>query len=164
MSLHADQEEKYTEEFKTANWRCDHHREEIKELKADNAVMWIRLNSMEQRLCHCQDRPGPPISAVGSPEPSSQPTCLESSLEYHTPPIEVISLHSDTPSPEPLLIPDPIIIRDDSPIILSNSENIVHQSCIRSSSPIRSQPVVARMRPGIHPYRRDIFHKLGRPQ
>ena len=129
MSLHADQEEKYTEEFETANRHCDHHREEIEELKADNAVMWIRLNSMERRLFHCQDQPGPPISAVGSPEPPTQPAHPESSLEYHTPPIEVVSLHSSTPSPEPLPIPTPIVICDDSPIILSDLENIPPPCC-----------------------------------
>ena len=137
MSLHADQEEKYAEEFETANQRCDRHREDIEELKAQNAVMWIRLNSMERRLCHCQDRPGPPISAVGSLEPPTQPARPESSLEYHTPPIEVVSL---APTPEPLPIPTPIVVCDDSPIVLSDSENIPPACC--SAPPPPEAPLI----------------------
>ena len=42
---------------------------------------------MSRWLCRCADCQGPPISAVGSPQPP--PYARSLSPEFHTPPIEV---------------------------------------------------------------------------
>ena len=63
---------------------------------------------MLRRLCRCANRQGPPISAVGLPQPP--PYARSPSPEFHTPPIEVHLIEdAETPPPQtsPLLVPPP---------------------------------------------------------
>ena len=106
MSMHDGQEEDLNSrldrhQFNINQLREDHNslKEEYQELEAENAVLRIRLNHMQDRLCHCADRRNPPISAVGSPALPAVPASPEYSPEFHTPSIEVQSLGSVSSAP-----------------------------------------------------------------
>ena len=82
---------------------------------------------MARRLCRCADHQGPPISAVGSPQPP--PYARSPSLEFHTPPLEfmpVADLLSSPPSPTALPVPPPI---SQSPIPFLEQENAPPTCC-----------------------------------
>ena len=82
----------------------------------------VRQQQMLRRLCRCADRQGPPISAVGSPQPP--PYARSPSLEFHTPPIKVCPIEdAETPPPQtsPLPVPPPA---PESPTLFSDAENI----------------------------------------
>ena len=100
--------------------RMNHHREDINWNKEEYILLQAGLQENEDMctqlsicgqqmarwLCCCADRQGPPISAVGSPLPP--PYERSSSLEFHTPPIEVHLIDDalTTPSsPAPILVP-----------------------------------------------------------
>ena len=82
---------------------------------------------MARWLCRCADRQGPPISAVGLPQPP--PYARSPSPEFHTPPLEfmpVVDLPSSPPSPTALPIPPPV---SQSPIPFPEQENAPPACC-----------------------------------
>ena len=88
---------------------------------------------MLRRLCRCADRQGPPISAVGSPQPP--PYARSPSPEFHTPPIKVRLIEdTKTPPPQtsPLPVPPPA---PESPIPFSDAENIPPACCANPPAP-----------------------------
>ena len=88
---------------------------------------------MSRWLYRCADRQGPPISAVGSPQPP--PYARSPSLEFHTPPIEVCPIEdAETPPSQTslLLVPPPA---PESPIPFSNAENIPPACCANPPAP-----------------------------
>ena len=88
---------------------------------------------MSRQLCRCADHQGPPISAVGSPQPP--PYARSPSPEFHTPPIEVHLIEdAETPpsSPGPILVPPPA---PESPILFSDAENIPPACCANPPAP-----------------------------
>ena len=75
---------------------------------------------MLKRLCRCADHQGPPISAVGSPQP---------------PPIEVRPIEdakTPPPSHSPIPVPPPA---PESPISFSDAENIPPACCANPPAP-----------------------------
>ena len=73
------------------------------------AELSFRGQQMVRRLCRCADRQGPPISAVGSPQPP--PYSRTPSPEFQTPPQEfmpVVDVPRSPPSPTALPVPPPI--------------------------------------------------------
>ena len=81
----------------------------------------------------CADRQGPPISAVGSPQPP--PYARSPSPEFHTPPIKVCPIDdtkSVPSSPGPILVPPPA---PESPIPSSDAENIPLACCANPPAP-----------------------------
>ena len=88
---------------------------------------------MLRQLCRCADRQGPPISAVGSPQPP--PYTRSSSLEFHTPSIEVLLIEDakTPPAPSsPIPVPPPA---PESPIPFSDAENIPPACCANPPTP-----------------------------
>ena len=82
---------------------------------------------MARQLCRCADRQGPPISAVGLPQPP--PYARSPSPEFHTPPLEfmpVADLPSSPPSPTALPIPPPV---SQSPVPFPEQENTPLACC-----------------------------------
>ena len=82
---------------------------------------------MARRLCRCANRQGPPISAVGSPQPP--PYVRTPSPEFQTPPQEfmpVMDLPASPPSPTALPVPPPAT---QSPIPFLEQENIPPACC-----------------------------------
>ena len=82
---------------------------------------------MARWLCRCADHQGPPISAVGSPQPP--PYARSPSLEFHTPPLEfmpVADLPLSPPSPTALSVP-PLVSQ--SPIPFPEQENVPLACC-----------------------------------
>ena len=97
------------------------------------AKLSVRGQQMSRRLCRCADRQGPPISAVGSPQPP--PYARSPSPEFHTPPIEVHPIEdTETPpsSPGPIPVPPPA---PESPIPFSDAENIPPACCANPPAP-----------------------------
>ena len=93
---------------------------------------------MARRLCRCAYCQGPPISAVGSPQPP--PYARSPSPEFHTPPLEfmpVVDLPSSHPSPTALPIPPPV---SQSPIPFLEQENIPPACC--TNPPVTKAPLV----------------------
>ena len=116
--------------------RMDRHREDIdwqreecillrvglQENKDRTGELSVRQQQMLRQLCRYADRQGPPISAVGSPQPP--PYAKSHSPEFHTPPIEVRSIDDTKSVPSstgPILVPPPA---PESPIPFSDAENI----------------------------------------
>ena len=125
----------------------DHHREDIdwqreecillraglQENEDRTAELSVQGQQMSRRLCRCADHQGPPISAVGSPQPP--PYARSPSLEFHTPPIEVRPIEdTETPPPQTslLLVPPPA---PESPILFSDAENIPPACCANPPAP-----------------------------
>ena len=82
---------------------------------------------MARRLCRCADHQGPPISAVGLPQPP--PYARTPSPEFQTPPQEfmpVMDLPLSPPSPTALPIPPPV---SQSPITFLEQENAPPACC-----------------------------------
>ena len=82
---------------------------------------------MSRRLCRCADRQGPPISAVGSPQPP--PYARMPSPEFQTPPQEfmpIVDLPESPPSPAALPVPPPV---SQSPIPFLEQENTPPACC-----------------------------------
>ena len=80
----------------------------------------VQQQQMSRWLCRCADRQGPPISAVGSPQPP--PYARSPSPEFHTPPIEVHPIEDAKTPPaqhSPLSVPPPA---PESPISFSDAE------------------------------------------
>ena len=95
------------------------------------AELSVQGQQMVRRLCRCADRQGPPISAVGSPQPP--PYARSPSLEFHTPPLEfmpVTDLPSSPPSPTALPVPPPV---SQSPIPFLEQENAPPACCANPS-------------------------------
>ena len=93
----------------------------------------VRQQQMSRRLCRCADHQGPPISAVGLPQPP--PYARSPSPEFHTPPIEVRPIddtESIPSSPAPVPVPPPA---PESPISFSNAENIPPACCANPPAP-----------------------------
>ena len=93
---------------------------------------------MARQLCRCADHQGPPISAVGSPQPP--PYARSPSPEFHTPPLEfmpVANLPSSPPSPTALPIPPPV---SQSPVPFPEQENTPPMCC--SNPPMTEAPLV----------------------
>ena len=87
---------------------------------------------MARRLCRCADRQGPPISAVGSPQPP--PYVRTPSPEFQTPPQEfmpVVDIPLSPPLPTALPIPPPV---SQSPIPFLEQENAPPACCAGSST------------------------------
>ena len=127
--------------------RMDRHREDIdwqreecillrvglQENKDRMGELSVRQQQMLRWLCRCADCQGPPISAVGLPQPP--PYARSPSPEFHTPPIEVCLFEdAETPpsSTNPLPVPPPAPA---SPIPFSNAENIPLVCCANPSTP-----------------------------
>ena len=92
----------------------------------------IRGQQMARRLCRCADRQGPPISAVGSPQPP--PYARTPSPEFQTPPQEfmpIVDIPLSPPSPTALPIP-PLVSQ--SPIPFLEQENTPPACCAGSST------------------------------
>ena len=101
--------------------RMDRHREDIDWQREECILLRVGLQENEDRmgelsvrqqqmsrwLCRCADHQGPPISAVGSPQP---PYARSPYPEFHTPPIKVCPIE-DTETPptqsSPLPVPPP---------------------------------------------------------
>ena len=127
--------------------RMDHHREDIDWQREECILLRVGLQENEDRmgelsvrqqqmsrwLCRCADRQGPPISAVGSPQPP--PYARSPSLEFHTSPIEVHPIEdTETPPPQtsPLPVPPPA---PQSSIPFSDAENIPLACCANPPAP-----------------------------
>ena len=88
---------------------------------------------MSRWVCRCADHQGPPISAVGLPQPP--PYARSPSPEFHTPPIEVRPIEdAETPPPQTSLLPVPPPIPE-SPIPFSDAENIPPACCANPPAP-----------------------------
>ena len=84
-------------------------------------------------LCRCADCQGPPISAVGSPQPP--PYARSPSPEFHTPPIKVCSIDDIESVPSsPALVPVPPPAPE-SPILFFDAENIPPACCANPPTP-----------------------------
>ena len=95
--------------------RMDRHREDIdwqreecillrvgfQENEDRTSKLSVQQQQMLRQLCRCADRQGPPISAVGSPQPP--PYAKSPSPEFHTPPIKV-RLIEDAETPPSSLV------------------------------------------------------------
>ena len=93
----------------------------------------VRQQQMSRQLCRCADRQGPPISAVGLPQPP--PYAGSPSPESHTPPIEVRPIEDAETllsSPGPIPVPPPA---PESPILFSDAENIPLACCANPPAP-----------------------------
>ena len=93
---------------------------------------------MARRLCRCADRQGPPISAVGSPQPP--PYARTPSPEFQTPPQEfmpVADLPLSPPSPTALPIPPPV---SQSPVPFPEQQNIPPACC--AHPPVTEAPLI----------------------
>ena len=105
----------------------------LQENKDRMGELSVRQQQMSRRLCRCADHQGPPISAVGLPQPP--PYARSPSPEFHTPPIEVCSIEdAETPPPQtsPLPVPPPA---PESPIPFSDAENIPPACCANPPAP-----------------------------
>ena len=94
---------------------------------------------MARRLCRCADCQGPPISAVGSPQPL--PYVRTPSPEFQTPPQEfmpVVDLPVSPPSPAALPV-SPLVSQ--SPIPFLEQENAPPTCC--SNPPMTEAPLVS---------------------
>ena len=125
--------------------QLDRHREEcillrvgLQENEDRTAELSVQEQQMARRLCRCADCQGPPISAVGSPQPP--PYARSPSPEFHTPPLEfmpVTDLPSSPPSPTALPVPLPV---SQSPIPFPEQENVPSACC--ANPPMTEGPLV----------------------
>ena len=93
---------------------------------------------MSRRLCRCADCQGPPISAVGSPQPP--PYARTPSLEFQTPPQEfmpIVDLPLAPPSPTALPVPPPV---SQSLVPFPEQENTPPACC--SNHPVTEAPLI----------------------
>ena len=87
---------------------------------------------MSRQLCRCAGHQGPPISAVGSPQPP--PYARSPSPEFHTPPIKVHPIEDAETPPQTGLLPVPPPAPE-SPILFSDAENIPPACCANPPAP-----------------------------
>ena len=95
------------------------------------AELSFRGQQMERWLCRCADRQGPPISAVGLPQPPAY--ARTPSPEFQTPPqefIPVVDIPLSPPSPTALPIPPPV---SQFPIPFLGQENTPCQEYYQNS-------------------------------
>ena len=78
----------------------------LQENEDRTAELSVRGQQMARRLCRCADCQGPPITAVGLPQPP--PYARSPSPEFHTPPLEFMPV-ADLPSSPPPLHPLPCL-------------------------------------------------------
>ena len=126
--------------------QLDHHREDLdwdreecillraglQENEDRTAELSVRGQQMARWLCRCADRQGPPISAVGSPQPP--PYARTPSPEFQTPLQEfmpVVDIPLSSPSPTALPIPPPV---SQSPIPFLGQENTPPACCVVPST------------------------------
>ena len=118
------------------NWQREEYillRVGLQENEDRTGELSVRQQQMSRRLCRCADRQGPPISAVGSPQPP--PYARSPSPEFHTPPIKVCSIEdAETPpsSHSPIPVPPPA---PESPISFSDAENVPPACCANPPAP-----------------------------
>ena len=118
------------------NWQreeCILLRVGLQENEDRTAELSVRGQQMLRWLCRCADCQGPPISAVGSPQPP--PYARSPSPEFHTPPIEVHPIEDvETPPPQysPIPVPPPA---PKSPIPFSDAEYIPPACCANPPAP-----------------------------
>ena len=139
LTCHNDLERSFEEQLDRHREDLDWDREECILLRAglqENedriAELSIQGQQMVRRLCRCADRQGPPISAVGSPQPP--PYARTPSPEFQTPPQEfmsVVDLPASPPSPVALPVPPPV---SQSPIPFLEQENAPPACCAISST------------------------------
>ena len=113
--------------FLTDREECILLRTGLQENEDRIAELSIRGQQMARQLCRCADRQGPPISAVGSPQPP--PYARTPSLEFQTPPQEfmpIVDLPASPPSPAALPVPPPV---SQSPIPFLEQENAPPSCC-----------------------------------
>ena len=137
---------------RTFEERLNHHREDLdwdreecillrtglQENEDRIAELSIQGQQMARRLCRCADRQGPPISAVGSPQPP--PYARTPSPEFQTPPQEfmpVMDIPLSPPSPTALPIPPPV---SQSPIPFLDQENTPPSCC--ANPPVTEAPLI----------------------
>ena len=133
-----DMERSFGEQLDRQREDLDWDREECILLRAGlqenedrTAELSVQGQQIARWLCRCADRQGPPISAVGSPQPP--PYARSPSLEFHTPPLEfmpVADLPSSPPSPTALPVPPPVF---QSPIPFPEQENVPPACCANPS-------------------------------
>ena len=118
------------------NWQreeCILIRVGLQENKDRTGELLVQQQQMSRQLCRCADCQGPPISAVGSPQPP--PYARSPSSEFHTPPIEVCLIEdAETPPPQSSSIPVPPPAPQ-SPIPFSDAENIPLACCANPPAP-----------------------------
>ena len=105
----------------------------LQENEDRTAELSVQGQQMSRWLCRCADHQGPPISAVGLPQPP--PYARSPSPEFHTPPVEVHAIDDaeSIPSfPAPVLVPP---LAPESPIPFSNAENIPPACCANPPAP-----------------------------
>ena len=118
------------------NWQreeCILLRVGLQENEGRTAELSVQGEQMSRRLCRCADCQGPPILAVGLPQPP--PYARSPSPEFHTPPIEVRPIdnaESVPSSPAPVPVSPPAV---ESPIPFSNAENIPPACCANPPAP-----------------------------
>ena len=103
----------------------------LQENKDRIAKLSIRGQQMVRRLCRCADHQGPPISAVGSPQPPPY---------ARTPPQEfmlIVDIPLSPPSPTALPVPPPV---SQSPIPFLEQENAPPACC--AVPPMTEGPLV----------------------
>ena len=123
---HEERMDRHREDINWQREECILLRAGLQENEDRTAELSVQGQQMSRRLCRCTDRQGPPISAVGSPQPP--PYVRSPSLEFHTPPIKVCLIEdTETPSsPGPIPVSPPA---PESPIPFSNAENIPPACC-----------------------------------
>ena len=125
--------DRHREDIDWQREKCILLRAGLQENKDRTGELLVRQQQMSRWLCRCADHQGPPISAVGLPQPP--PYARSPSLEFHTPPIEVRPIEdAKTPpsSPGPIPVPPPA---PESPIPFSDAENIPPACCANPPTP-----------------------------
>ena len=130
---HKEQMDCHREDIDWQREECILLRVGLQENEDRMAELSVWGQQMLRRLCSCADHQGPPISAVGLPQPP--PYARSPSPEFHTPPIEVRPIEdAETPPPQtsPLPVPPPA---PESPIPFSDAENIPPACCANPPAP-----------------------------
>ena len=130
---HEEQMDYHREDINWQREECILLRAGLQENKDRVAELSVRGQQMLRLLCRCADHQGPPISAVGLPQPP--PYARSPSPEFHTPPIKVCLIEdAETPPPQTslLLVPPPA---PESPIPFSDAENIPLACCANPPAP-----------------------------
>ena len=130
---HEEQMDRHWEDIDWQREECILLRVGLQENEDRTAELSVQEQQMSRWLCRCTDHQGPPISAVGSPQPP--PYARSPSPEFHTPPIEVHLIEdAETPPAQnsPLPVPPPA---PKSPILFSNAENIPLACCANPPAP-----------------------------
>ena len=125
--------DRYREDIDWQRDECILLRVGLQENEDRTAELSVQGQQMSRWLCRCADCQGPPISAVGLPQPP--PYARSPSLEFHTPPIEVRPIEdAETPPVQssPLPVPPPA---PESPIPFSDAENISLACCANPPTP-----------------------------